>query len=201
MKSALCRCKCGSQRGQLEPAAKSVTRDADGARPLSHSSRLPVESYDSIRPSIVGLLDGGRPDAIIWMIRSLVVASFERVSGARSSTHVCKKILIGGPPGADVNSAATVVFVGRYLWVTAAAVHILPAPILGASRIGVPIARRRSPATPARAESSAVPIGEKGLAAKLAVLDHGHVRPPFRLNHAAGRRTPTRQPYTRGSQA
>ena len=82
--------------------------------------------------TIAGLFSSGRPSAILWRIRAVVVDAIKRVLLRWSATNVYEKRLVGlSPPIAHHNSAPAIPCEAAVTGVVASGLHSLPNLILG----------------------------------------------------------------------
>lgn len=75
---------------------------------------------------IMSLVKSTGPNAIVWMIIAIVVLALNR-HASRARTHISKKLLKTFSPFiANMNTAASVIFVARVVGVLATLLHSLP---------------------------------------------------------------------------
>jgi hypothetical protein len=109
----------------VESGQQSVDVDAGFFRPLPRSQRNAIVCNSDIGFSVVRLFFTGRPSAIFWAIRTVVINPIKRCS-RRSFAHVLNKICKRRPSFANVNSSRTVPFVSGAFGVVATLLNGLP---------------------------------------------------------------------------
>lgn len=149
--------QCFVQRpAQAQPLAQSGRRDTCAVRPLGQSQCLVVESKFGV-PSGVSHLRGRQgPHAIARFVWSVVVDTFNRMVGRRTSAHVSMECLeTSAPRLTHSDTARAVSFEALRLWVVASVLGGLPDLILGSLRKAVCADRLNALASTARRVSVA----------------------------------------------
>ena len=94
--------------------------------PCRQALSLSEGSDQSRGAAITGLLFAGGPLAVFWTVIFVVINALNGVSFGRLLSHVCKESSEVSPPGAHLNSTATIVLVNPSIRIVATLVHINP---------------------------------------------------------------------------
>jgi hypothetical protein len=122
-----------------DPVVKHASLQADFARPLADSLRLPAGSKHDVVSKVVLLLCWLGPAAICrGVIPVFVRPTVERVFGCGLQAHVGKEGgEVASPPLTNFDPAPTVSFVVVFLRVVAAVFHQSPTAVFGRARAPV----------------------------------------------------------------
>lgn len=98
---------------------------------------FPLVDHMMVPRTIAALRLACVPCAIVWPVREIAIASFQREFWGWLRTHVGIKFRKVTPSVADANAARAVSVEHFIAWVGASVPHIRPCPMLGAPRLAV----------------------------------------------------------------
>ena len=114
------------------------TRSARTPEPFGKRKRFTVNCHESIRPDIAHLFRASRPATILRRVRSIIVATFDRMELRGTSAHVGQECLKRITPTlADCYSSLAVIAKRVILGVVASGFHAAPDLMFGRATLAV----------------------------------------------------------------
>lgn len=104
---------------------KCIDVNAKSLRPLHCGQRYSVMCDANINESVVSLFLAGRPSAIFWTIRAIIVDTVKRIA-QRPITNVSQKVFKNVPPLAYINAAPSITRERSVFGVVASLFNCLP---------------------------------------------------------------------------
>lgn len=111
---------------QSESSFQRIVRNQEQFGPLYQRPRLTVVRLKMSRATISRLLSPRCPNAIAWLIITVIIHSFKRVFRGRFVSHVFQKAYECQPTFTNANTSSAIMAIGRILWIPAPTKHTGP---------------------------------------------------------------------------